>query len=218
MYKIDLHTHSTASPDGGISKEQYIKLLDEKMLDFVAVTDHNTIKVAKELHKLLGNKIIIGEEITTAQGEIVGLFLKSVIAPNQSLLDTVEQIKVQGGVVYVPHPFETVRKGIKQVDLDTIARLVDVVEVYNGRAVAQNKGPKAAVWARLQKKVTAASSDAHGVKGVGTVYTSISQEPDAISLTNLLSLGQMNMQRPPISTLLYPKIHRLRNTFRKIYK
>lgn len=215
MFKVDLHTHSVASPDGGITREQYLKLLEDKTLDYIAVTDHDTIDFALKLQADVGERIIVGQEVTTTQGELIGLFLTKKVTPRRSLLETAQAIKDQGGLVYVPHPFETVRKGVKEIDLDTIADFVDIVEVYNGRAVAQNKGPQATVWARLQQKATAASSDAHGVKGVGTAYSVIEKPASAHSLAPQLNTAHKQMSRPPMHTLLYPKLHRLRRKLGK---
>lgn len=215
MYKVDLHTHSTASPDGGITAEQYQQLLADNVLDCIAITDHNTIGLALHLHKQLGNTIIVGEEIDTRQGEIIGLFLKEAVPAGLDLADAIAAIKVQGGLVYLPHPFETVRKGISKHNLDPVAGFVDIVEVYNGRAVAQNKGPEATVWARLQQKPGAASSDAHGVKGVGTAFTTLSEPPTAKNLLKLLPTAHLTMKRPPIHSLLYPKLHRLRRRLKR---
>lgn len=215
MLKVDLHTHSEASPDGGITFEQYVKALDHELLDYIAVTDHNTIDTAKELHQALGNKIIVGEEITTQQGEIIGLFLTKPVRPGLSVLDSVKAIKEQGGLVYIPHPFETVRKGISQDSLNAIADQVDIVEVYNGRAFVQNRGPEATTWARVHEKACAASSDAHGSKGLGSAYTVISKEPSAKDLVELILHGHRSMQRPPLRTLFYPKANRIFNSFKK---
>lgn len=215
MIKLDLHTHSTASPDGGITAEQYQLLLADATLDCIAITDHDTIDLALELHRQHGNKIIVGEEISTQQGDIVGLFLSRAIPANLSLTEAIKAIKAQGGLVYAPHPFETVRKGISPADLDAVANDIDIVETYNGRAVAQNKGPEATVWARVHQKPGAASSDAHGVKGVGTAYTIVSAVPAAHNLVELLTTGHRIMERPPIHSLLYPKLHRLRRALKR---
>lgn len=215
MFKIDLHTHSDESPDGGVTFDQYVRALDHGTLDFIAVTDHNSIRMAQDLQQSLGQKIIVGEEIMTQQGEVIGLFLTRVVKPYQSALDTVRAIKEQGGVVYLPHPFETVRKGISEADLVVIADYVDIVEVYNGRAFIQNRGPQATTWSRLNEKAYAASSDAHGAKGLGTAYTNIKEEPTAQNLTELIRMGHCSMQRPPLRTLLYPKTNRLRKVFKK---
>ncbi len=215
MYKVDLHTHSTASPDGGISIDQYIQIIGNGLLDFVAITDHNTTKNARALRASLGEKIIVGEEITCLEGEIIGLFLSETIKPGLRAEQAAKQIKKQGGLVYVPHPFETVRKGLPKIILDSIAEYIDIVEVYNGRALMQNKGPEASVWARVNQKATAASSDAHGEKGLGTAYSLTQAEPKLNNLIQQLSFGHMKMSRPPLITLLYPKANRLRQKFDK---
>ena len=215
MIKLDLHTHSTASPDGGITKEQYIALIEDGALDYIAITDHNTIEFAQELQEVLGSKIIVGEEIETSAGEVIGLFLQKAIKPHQSLEKTIEQIKEQGGIVYLPHPFETVRKGIKKTAADKLAKNIDIVEVYNGRAVFQNKGPEATVWARLHQKPTAAASDAHGKKGVGSAFVTIKKAPTKNNLLQQMQTAHLTTTRPPLHTLLYPKTNRFKQKLRR---
>jgi len=214
MIKVDLHTHSNASPDGGIRPEQYAQVVEDGVLDYIAVTDHNTIDRAIGLHNSLGEHIIIGEEITTSQGEIIGLFLKKAIPPGQSPLATAKAIHAQGGLVYIPHPFEVVRKGLNETALDIIAGEIDIIEVHNGRALFQNRGPKAATWARIHGKTVAASSDAHGRKGLGTTFTLIHEPPvTAKKLKAELTHARYITKRPPLRTLLYPKAHRLGRKF-----
>lgn len=214
MIKIDLHTHSSGSPDGSITSEQYQHALEAGLLDYIAITDHDTITTAVQIQKELGQKIIVGQEITTNEGELIGLFLTTPIKPNLSAIQTVEAIHRQGGLVYVPHPFETVRKGITKATLDSIADHVDIIEAHNGRAVFQNKGPKAATWARLNNKVMAASSDAHGKKGLGATFTQITTAPTAANLLEQLATGRLTAKHPPLSSLLYPKLNRLRGKIR----
>lgn len=215
MLKIDLHTHSIASRDGGIKPEQYVRVLDDGILDYIAITDHDRIDMATQLQKQLGEQIIVGEEVTTADGEVIGLFLKKLVKPGLSALDTAKAIKAQGGLVYIPHPFETVRKGLSKSALDELSKLVDIVEVYNGRAVFQNRGPQAMTWARNHRRAGAASSDAHGLKGVGATYSVVPAKPTAKNLTEMLDLGRRVTAKPPFSTLLYPKINRLKKRIKK---
>ena len=215
MLKLDLHTHSAASKDGGISPAQYAKILNKKVLDFVAVTDHNTIEVAQKLNKQFGQRIIVGEEIMTKQGEIIGLFLTSLIKPGQSAQATVEKIKGQGGLVYIPHPFETIRKGLSEATLNSIAEHIDIIEVHNARAVLQNKGSQAVMWGTLNNKVKVAASDAHGYKALGHTFTLINEPPTALNLVNLLTKSQLVTKRPPLHTLLYPKLNRLKKKVKK---
>jgi predicted metal-dependent phosphoesterase TrpH len=208
--KLDLHTHSTASPDGALTEAHYHNMLDGGGLDYVAVTDHNTTVFAAWLHEHLGERIIIGEEVTTRQGEIIGLYLHSDIPDGQSALETVREIKRQGGLVYIPHPFETVRKGISLETLNDIAKYVDIIEVHNGRAVFQNKSSAAHAWAREHKVAGVASSDAHGWHGWGKTYTNVASAPTPSNLTRLLAKATYTVGSPGLRGVLYPKVNRLR--------
>lgn len=210
MLRVDLHTHSTASPDGGISTEQYTRVLEDGLLDYIAVTDHGTIEQAKKLHQQFGDKIIVGQEIATTQGEIIGLFLKEPVRSGLTPIKAIEAIRKQHGLVYVPHPFETVRSGLNAETIEALADEIDIIETYNGRAVFQNKGPQATVWARTHQKPMAAASDAHGYRGLGSAYTSIKDKPTSRNLLQQLSVGHLMMHRPPLHTLLYPKLNRLK--------
>ena len=211
MFKLDFHTHSMLSPDGGLRPEHYSQLLERGVVDVIAVTDHNQTKMARELHASLGERIIIGEEILSSQGELIGLYLTATIKPSMSARKTAEAIRDQGGIVYVPHPFETVRHAIQEDILDSIEELIDIVEVVNGRALLQNRGPKALTWATLHHKRTAASSDAHTVRGVGASYTAVQNLPVKESLLTELATAELAAQMPPLWTLLAPKYYRFRN-------
>jgi predicted metal-dependent phosphoesterase TrpH len=208
--KIDLHTHSIASPDGSLTEAQYRQMLDSGGLDCVAITDHNTTAFARELQRKLRDRIIVGEEITTADGEIIGLYLKRDIPSGLSALETVQAIKEQGGLVYIPHPFETVRKGVSLNTLEAIAGYVDIVEIVNGRAVFQNKSKQAGRWAAQHRLPGAASSDAHGWHGWGKTYSIVEHMPARTTLPELLVASTHRTASPGIRGVLYPKFNRLR--------
>ena len=210
MYKVDFHTHSSASPDGGITPDQYKKALDNGVLDAIAVTDHNSIAMALRLQSELGDRIIVGEEVMTTHGEIIGLFLTEAVPRGLSPLDTVKHIKDQNGLVYSPHPFETYRKGMDPRTLDELVDFVDIIEVCNGRAFMQNRSSQAVVWARLNQKDGAASSDAHGYHGLGRTYSSLPELPTRSNLLSILDRSVLHTQHPTFRALLYPKYHRLR--------
>ncbi len=210
MHKIDLHTHSVASPDGSLSESDYRRMLETGKLDCIAITDHNTISFAQEMHAKLGERIIVGEEITTYEGEIIGLYLTETVKAGMSAADTAEAIKQQGGLVYIPHPFETVRKGISPVTLDTIADKVDIIETRNGRAVFQNKSKQAEAWAAQHRMPRAASSDSHGKHGWGRTYSLIQQMPTRETLASLLAEATYKSGLPGLRGVLYPKLNRIR--------
>lgn len=215
-FKIDLHTHSSASPDGGIRRSHYKSLLHKGVLDYVAVTDHNSISFATLLQREFGNRIIVGEEIMSTGGEIVGLYLDELVPSGLTPRETAEAIKSQGGLVYIPHPFETVRKGITQEALDEITDLVDIIEVCNGRAFFQNTSAQSVVWARIKEKPGAGSSDAHGLRGVGRTYTVVGAIPTRENLVDLVKTGSVRTARPTVRALLYPKYHRLRKKILRV--
>jgi predicted metal-dependent phosphoesterase TrpH len=211
MIKVDLHTHSIASHDGGITAEQYKHVLESGILDCIAITDHNRIDFAQKLQKDLGpQKIIIGEEISTNQGDIIGLFLNDPIPADLDLKAAIEMIKSQNGIVYVPHPFETVRKGISEDALKSVNHLVDIVESANGRAYFQNLGPKAHTWAHINRKATFSSSDAHRSGGLGRTYTILKETPSRENILKLCNTGRKIYQRPGVADILAPKMNRLR--------
>lgn len=215
MYRLDLHTHSSASPDGGISENQYRRALESGLLDYLAITDHNRIDFATRLRAGLGDQVIVGEEIMTTAGEIIGLYLERPIQPGLSPQETIKQIKQQGGLVYIPHPFETIRKGLHPAVLEDIYELVDIIETCNGRAFLQNRSQQAVVWARLNQVVTAASSDAHGFKGLGKTFNLIDKKPERNNLLDLLSKGTPMTDRPGLRALLYPKYNRAKKKLRR---
>lgn len=219
MYKIDLHTHSEISPDGGLTEADYRRILDDTTLHCLAVTDHNSIDFAVELQKKLGEEcIIVGEEIMTSAGEIIGLYLTKRIEPGLTPLETVKQIKEQNGIVYIPHPFETVRKGLHPAILDELIDYVDLIEVCNGRALFQNKGAQAAVWSKLNRKTGVASSDAHGYHGIGRTFTQIQEKPTRDTILEQLAGSIPRTNHPTVRALLYPKYHRLRRKISELRK
>jgi len=214
-YKIDLHTHSYGSPDGGLRLKHYKYFLEHKLLDYIAITDHNSIEAAQKIQKELGdlgNQIIVGEEIMTSQGELIGLYLTTKIEPGLSAKETVIQIKQQGGIVYVPHPFETLRSGISEAFLSEIIADVDIIETANGRAYVQNRSRLARQSAEQSNKVMAASSDAHGRYGWGFTFSMIDHEPSKTTLVKTLKTAALSKKRVGIG-IIYPKLNRFTRLF-----
>lgn len=211
QYKIDLHTHSSISPDGGIGRDQYTTLLKKGDLDCLAITDHNTTEFARELQDTLGEKIIVGEEITTIDGEMIGLFLKKTIRSGKTAQQTADEIHNQGGLAYIPHPFETLRQGIQLFVLEKMIHEIDILEVFNGRGKWRGKSNAAHVFAAKHDFAQAASSDAHGIKGIGKTFSLVQQMPTQQSLKQLLRKGTLQEEYAPLWTFLYPTINRIKN-------
>lgn len=211
QYKVDLHSHSIISHDGGISADEYEHLLSSGALDCIAITDHNETSFARIMHKKLGDKIIIGEEITTTEGEIIGLYLKETIPAKLSAVETLQQIKAQDALVYIPHPYEVFRKGLQGTTLEAIKDEIDIVEVFNGRGQMRGKPKEALSFANLYEKSMAASSDAHTIRGIGRTYSVVTEFPEHKTLKQLLSRPVLARKYAPLYTLLYPSINRIKN-------
>jgi predicted metal-dependent phosphoesterase TrpH len=213
--KLDLHTHSEASPDGGINLNQYKTALQNGTLDIIAITDHNRIDFATHAFSELGDNIIVGEEIMTTEGEIIGIYLKKHVSAGLSPQKTIEAIKDQGGIVYIPHPFETVRKGLHPATLESIMNDIDIIEGCNGRAFLQDRSQQTLLWAKLNHVPIAASSDAHSLSGLGRTYLELSEQPTRTNLVRLVASGKLNTRRPNMLGLLAPKYNKTRNKLLK---
>jgi predicted metal-dependent phosphoesterase TrpH len=210
--KVDLHTHSIGSPDGGLGLNDYRQALISGQLDYVAITDHETVETAQEFCRQLGElagRVIIGEEIKTTDGEIIGLYLHQTIPGGLTPQQTVDAIKAQNGLVYIPHPFETVRSGISELALGKIIDEVDIIETHNGRAVFGNRGELAKKWAENHQKSPASSSDAHGRHGWLRTYSEVAETPRRDTLVPLLQAGRRVTGLVGMG-VLYPKLNRLK--------
>jgi predicted metal-dependent phosphoesterase TrpH len=168
------------------SYQALIAACRRRAIDVLAITDHNRIEGALELSEMPGLRSIVGEEIATTEGEIIGLFLREFIPPRLSPEETVAEIKRQGGVVYVPHPFDRVRRSVlKSFALERIASQVDA----NARihVAAQNEAARAFAVAR--GLLQGAGSDAHTAYEVGRAGVEMPDFADAASFNEALRRG-----------------------------
>lgn len=178
--KLDMHTHTEYSPDSRTSVEAQAKALVAKGIDVVCATDHNTIEGALRLRDLATSlRVIVGEEVTSRDGEIIGLFLEKPIPRGLSAEETISRIHDQGGVVSVPHPFSRNRLyHIKRDALERVWQQVDCVEVFNAREAFAADNLRAAVFAKERKIPGAVGSDAHRVSEIGRAWLEIDEFTD----------------------------------------
>jgi len=132
-----MHVHSKYSHDGVLEPETIIKTAKKRGLRGVAITDHNTIMGAlnAKKHKTSDFEVVIGSEIKTERGEIIGLFLQKDIVSRKAY-EVIKEVKDQGGIVVVPHPFDKLRK-TRFILKDEDVRLIDCIEVFNSRCLFQ---------------------------------------------------------------------------------
>ena len=168
----DLHLHTSWSHDCQIPVEDLLDHAEAQGLGAIAVTDHNVFGGALEAAELARDRdliVIPGEEVKTAdQGEVIGLFLSEEIPRGQSFGETVAAIRSQGGVVYLPHPFDRLHAIPEPATLHRHLAEVDVLEVYNARLLFEAYNDEALRFARKYDLTMGAGSDAHVLQGVGT--------------------------------------------------
>jgi predicted metal-dependent phosphoesterase TrpH len=165
----------------------------ETGIDVLCLTDHNTVNGALELASsgMLGCRVVVGEELRTASGEIIGLFLTERLPFGLSPPDAVSRIRDQGGLVYIPHPFDPVRHCLNEDALYGLARDggIDAVEVFNAKTSLQSLNRRAAEFAAEFGLPGGAGSDAHEPSAIGAAYAEMADFTDAASFLAALRAG-----------------------------
>ncbi|MGO8892149.1 MAG: PHP-associated domain-containing protein [Streptosporangiaceae bacterium] len=170
--RVDCHLHTVASGDAVLTLEQLAERARQAGLDVVCITDHNVTSAAiAATERDLGVRVIVGEEIRTPDGDVIGLFLTERIPYVLPLPEVVGRIRTQGGLVYAPHPFDLGRSSTGRVLPGLCAEgAVDIIEVFNAKIADQALNDRAAELAAAYGLPGAAGSDAHDAPGVGAAY------------------------------------------------
>jgi len=172
--KIDLHTHTLCSKDCVSDYDAIITAVQRSGMDGIAVTDHNEFRGAVELQRRAPFRVILGEEIKTSGGEIIGLFLREWIPPKLDPLETIHRIHEQGGLAYVPHPFDEVRGSrIERSALESVRPHIDILEVFNARNALPRFNRRALEYAQQYGLLAGAGSDSHTLTEYGHAYVEI---------------------------------------------
>ncbi len=171
--RIDLHSHTQASPDCRTPLESVAAACAANGIDVLAITDHNEIwgaqKLASQDHP--GLTIIVGEEVYTSEGEIIGLFLKELIPRGLTPEETVTRIHAQGGLTLLPHGFDPLKPSRLQPSARArVESQLDIIEGLNGHVSWTGWNAKAARWAKRHNRPASAGSDAHRAEDIGSVY------------------------------------------------
>jgi predicted metal-dependent phosphoesterase TrpH len=199
--RVDLHNHTHHSYDARLRPSDYRRAHEAGLIDVLAITDHNTIAGALELRDQARFPVIVGEEIDTADGELIGLFLTAPVPAGLPALETAERIRAQGGLVYLQHPFyRLVRGRLRDAAREELRGrgLIDIVEAVNGGPLTAAANARALAWARACDLPHTASSDAHEPLGIGTCVQLVPAGPvEAVTLPGLLRAGRMIDARPP---------------------
>ena len=203
-WKVELHCHTWHSKDSLMSYDAIIRRVRERGLDAIAITDHNKIDGAFELAKKAPFPVIVGEEIRTSEGEIIGYFLEDLIPRGLTPGETVKRIRAQGGLINIPHPFDSLRHSvIKRDALMRVAADTDMIEVLNARVIRKHENELAEAFARNIHKYPVAGSDAHIAYEIGAAYIEIAPFSDAPSFLSNLPLATWHGAVGPVWTHLF---------------
>jgi predicted metal-dependent phosphoesterase TrpH len=174
MIRADLHVHTDTSPDSLLPPQVLVAVCQRQGLDCVAVTDHNQLRGALKVAETAppGLRVIVGEEIRTAEGEVLAFFIREEIPPGLDVFDTAQRIRSQGGLVGVPHPLDSWGRALPDQALQALHRagLLDFIEGRNGRVVWERDNRRAEELGRRLGLPMTAGSDAHSRGEVGRCY------------------------------------------------
>ncbi|HEX9258955.1 MAG TPA: PHP-associated domain-containing protein [Acidimicrobiales bacterium] len=170
--RVDLHSHTMWSGDSTTTPDELEQAVRDSGIDVLCVTDHNAVKGALELAGRLPCRVVVGEELRTHAGEIIGLFLTERVPFGISAREAAERIRAQGGIVYVPHPFDPMRRNLAEPALVELAEagLLDAIEVLNAKTSLGHLNDRAAAFAHDYDLLAGAGSDAHVPDALGAAF------------------------------------------------
>jgi len=203
LLKADLHIHTEYSLDCDTPLEKIANYCQEIGINCIAISDHGTIEGALKLRDIAPFPVIVAEEILTPHGEIMGLFLEKKIPSGLSVEETLSQIKAQGGLVSIPHPFDIFRRSALETKvLEEIVEQIDIIEVYNSKAYFPRNSAKAQAFADKYKIIKSAGSDAHTLHQIGNAYVEMPEFKGSDDfLLSLAKGGIVGHKTNPISHL-----------------
>lgn len=195
--RVELHCHTIYSKDSLTTVEALLETAQRLGIDRVAITDHNSIAGALAARKLDAERVIVGEEIRTTEGELLAYFLQEEIPPYLSPVETIARLKAQGAFISVPHPFDLRRSGWQPADLLEIIPHVDAIEVFNSRCMLARFNEQAAGLAREHNLPATVGSDAHTLMELGRSTLRLPEFCNAEELRGVIRQGKAETRLSP---------------------
>lgn len=180
---LDLHVHTSASFDSIASPESVVRVAALRGLTHLAITDHDRIEgavAAREIARTAAPEltVIVGQEVRTREGDLIGAFLEKDIPSDLPPAEAIAEIRAQGGLVGIPHPFDRFRGSLLTDEvLAGVAPLVDWVETHNARIMVGKGNEQAAAFALANDLPGVAVSDAHSAMEIGVAYVALDGDP-----------------------------------------
>lgn len=212
VLRADLHIHTCHSMDCDTPLEKIIERCRSLGINCIAIADHGTAEGALKMQKLAPFKVIVAEEILTTQGEIMGMFLKETIPSGLTPVETIKRIRAQGGLVNIPHPFETIRgSALKEWCIEEIASDIDLMEVLNARSPFAANTDKAKAFAARHNLPGGAGSDAHTVFEIGNAFVEMSDFSTPQEFLKSLKNGRIIGKRSGFFVKLFSTWAKIKN-------
>jgi predicted metal-dependent phosphoesterase TrpH len=185
--------HTMWSGDATTTPDELRAAVEESGIDVLCITDHGTVNGALELQSSLGCRVIVGEEVRTSVGELIGLFLHERLPFGMKPIEAAAAIRAQGGVVYVPHPFDPMRHCLAEPALEelTASGHIDAVEVFNAKVSLAHLNRRAAEFAAHHGLAGGAGSDAHVASAIGAAYVEMPDFDGPASFLQSLREGRV---------------------------
>jgi len=212
MLTVDFHCHTSYSKDGITSLETLLATCQQKNIDRVVVTDHNTIRGALLARQMDPDRVIVGEEIMTRAGELLAIYVSEEVPRGLDPQEAIERLLAQGAFISVSHPFDALRSGHwETADLLSILPQVDAIETFNARCIWPGFNSRAQSFAREHGLPGTAGSDAHAAFEIGRATLRLPDFHDPDSLRAAIRQGQLHGG-------LSPAWVHLASTYAKAYK
>ena len=195
--RVDMHSHTMFSGDSTTTLDEIAGAVVDAGIDVLCVTDHNSVDGARRLQRELeasgACRVDVGEEVRTHTGEIIGLFLTDRVPFGSTAADTARQIRDQGGVVYVPHPFDPMRRNLTEASLVELAEagLVDAIEAHNSKTSLASLNERARAFGALHDLALGAGSDAHVPLAIGSGYVEMPDFDGPQDFLDKLRMGRV---------------------------
>jgi predicted metal-dependent phosphoesterase TrpH len=214
VLKADLHIHTHHSMDCSTQLEKIIERCRKLGINCIAIADHGTAEGALEMQKLASFKVIVAEECLTTQGEIMGMFLKETVPSGLTPQETIKRIHEQGGLVNIPHPFETLRgSSLKDWAVEEIAADIDLMEVFNARSPFPKNTDRAKAFAAEHDIPGGAGSDAHTVVEIGNAYVEMPEFTTPQEFLRSLRSGTIYGKRSSMFVRVFSTWAKVKNQF-----
>jgi predicted metal-dependent phosphoesterase TrpH len=193
LLKADLHVHTKYSLDCETPLEKIVSRCLEIGINCIAVCDHGTAEGGLKMRDIAPFTVIVAEEILTPHGEIMGMFLEETIPSRLPVKEVISQIRAQGGLVCIPHPFDVLRQSaLRNNIIEEIVAEIDIMEVFNSRILLPWNSAKALAFAQKHGIAKSAGSDAHTTYEIGNAYVEMPEFKGKDDFLQALKKGKIS--------------------------